>query len=339
MDNTIFDNANDGKSNTAKGKITLKNLSPKQKELLMNGTIGLAGIAAGLGVFSLMSFADKVENPTPVNPEPNPVPETDINSNHELVTIFTEAPFAQNVNDNMSFGQAFTTARTEVGQGGFFEWKGDLYNTYTKEEWSQLNPEQQNQYWASIDDNISSIHEGEINTIDDEITLEPITENENNNDDLVILDSDDNNINTNENNTDQVVVNDTNNTIEISEADFIEGVDVDGNGVADAYLVDANGNQLPDLVIDSDLNGDLNQIILDINEQGITGNEVVIDINPINTSNIEDVPMATINNEENNITGQENEIVALNDNEADILSDEELNPDSFDPNADMSDYV
>ena len=38
------------------------------------------------------------------------------------------------VDDEMSFGEAFRTARAQVGSEGVFEWRGNYYSTYTKEE-------------------------------------------------------------------------------------------------------------------------------------------------------------------------------------------------------------
>lgn len=44
------------------------------------------------------------------------------------------APHAHNVNDNMSFDQAFAAARQETGAGGIFVWKGQLYGTFQANE-------------------------------------------------------------------------------------------------------------------------------------------------------------------------------------------------------------
>lgn len=41
--------------------------------------------------------------------------------------------------DELSFGEAFQTARAELGPGGVFRWHGNIYNTYTAEEWNQLS--------------------------------------------------------------------------------------------------------------------------------------------------------------------------------------------------------
>lgn len=41
--------------------------------------------------------------------------------------------------DELSFGEAFQSARAELGPGGVFRWHGNIYNTYTVEEWDQLS--------------------------------------------------------------------------------------------------------------------------------------------------------------------------------------------------------
>lgn len=50
-----------------------------------------------------------------------------------------EVPVAHGVNDDMSFTEAFNTARTEVGPGGAFEWHGNIYHTYNKTEWDNMS--------------------------------------------------------------------------------------------------------------------------------------------------------------------------------------------------------
>ncbi|MBK8624022.1 MAG: hypothetical protein IPN86_00135 [Saprospiraceae bacterium] len=51
----------------------------------------------------------------------------------------------------MSFGDAFKTARAEVGAGGIFEWRGNLYNTYIKSEWDAMDKGERSEFFASID--------------------------------------------------------------------------------------------------------------------------------------------------------------------------------------------
>lgn len=56
-----------------------------------------------------------------------------------------EVPVAE-VNDEMSFGEAFAAARAEVGAGGVFRWHGNLYNTFTAEEWEAMNAEERAEF-------------------------------------------------------------------------------------------------------------------------------------------------------------------------------------------------
>ncbi len=53
---------------------------------------------------------------------------------------------ATGVNDSMSFNEAFAAARAEVGPGGVFEWKGNLYGTYYEDEWNNMTAEQRDEY-------------------------------------------------------------------------------------------------------------------------------------------------------------------------------------------------
>lgn len=43
------------------------------------------------------------------------------------------------VDQNLSFGQAFEAARNAVGPGGVFHWHGNIYNTYRLDEWNNMS--------------------------------------------------------------------------------------------------------------------------------------------------------------------------------------------------------
>ena len=49
-----------------------------------------------------------------------------------------------------SFDEAFSSARHEVGPGGVFTWDGELYSTYTGNEWNRLSPAQQEEFSARV---------------------------------------------------------------------------------------------------------------------------------------------------------------------------------------------
>jgi hypothetical protein len=43
------------------------------------------------------------------------------------------------VDDSMSFSQAFEAARAQAGAGGVFTWHGNIFNTYTADEWKAMS--------------------------------------------------------------------------------------------------------------------------------------------------------------------------------------------------------
>lgn len=50
------------------------------------------------------------------------------------------------VDQNLSFGDAFAAARAEVGAGGVFHWHGRTYNTYTEREWTSMSEAEHNAF-------------------------------------------------------------------------------------------------------------------------------------------------------------------------------------------------
>lgn len=61
-----------------------------------------------------------------------------------------------NVEQNMSFSQAFAAARAEVGPGGVFHWHGGIYNTYTEAEWNAMTVEQKHDFAQQVKPEISA---------------------------------------------------------------------------------------------------------------------------------------------------------------------------------------
>lgn len=57
----------------------------------------------------------------------------------------------------MTFSQAFADARGQVGAGGVFEWNGKLYNTYTREEWNSMTPQDKHEFAQAV----SNVHQGQ----------------------------------------------------------------------------------------------------------------------------------------------------------------------------------
>lgn len=92
----------------------------------------LGGATAGI---ALGAAATVLSSGTPVDGE-------EAHGSEEVPTWSDgQVSVAHGVNDDMSFTEAFNTARTEVGPGGAFEWHGNIYHTYNKDEWDNMSAE------------------------------------------------------------------------------------------------------------------------------------------------------------------------------------------------------
>ena len=117
----------------------------KWKEVTIGGVSGIAlGAAGTLFASSIATEASAAE----VSDEEVQIDEE--TGNVEENGASGTAQQATGAYDSMSFGQAFAAARAEVGPGGVFEWHGNLYGTYTAEEWASMDAGAREEYYASI---------------------------------------------------------------------------------------------------------------------------------------------------------------------------------------------
>ena len=76
-----------------------------------------------------------------------------------------DVSFAGSMSGDMSFEEAFNTAREEIGPRGAFEWQGNIFSTYTEAEWDSLSEEEKSEYFnnfrwdaeSMIDDRIEQL--------------------------------------------------------------------------------------------------------------------------------------------------------------------------------------
>lgn len=130
-----------------KKKTTIKD-GAKWQEVVIGG---ISGIALGAAATVLMGSAPASD----ANPEEN----TESSEQEAYETMDNGyAPMASNVNDDMSFNEAFAAARGEVGPGGVFEWHGGLYGTYYASEWNAMDDDARNEYYNSVPWSSASHH-------------------------------------------------------------------------------------------------------------------------------------------------------------------------------------
>ncbi len=82
------------------------------------------------------------------------------------------------VDDSMSFSQAFEAARAQVGAGGLFTWHGNIFNTYTADEWKAMSNADKHQFAEQVKPEIPAsevdtkqVAEAESQISDDDVQI------------------------------------------------------------------------------------------------------------------------------------------------------------------------
>ena len=104
---------------------------------------GVSGILMGAGMMYAGQAMAKEQEPE--EPQQVEAPEADKTS-HTLENGLKVAA----VSDDLSFGEAFTQARAEVGPGGVFHWHGGIYNTYSANEWNAMTVAQKHDFAQQV---------------------------------------------------------------------------------------------------------------------------------------------------------------------------------------------
>jgi hypothetical protein len=140
MENTIITN-----STPKTPRLILRNITPQQKSMLLTGGLSIGAFGTG----AALSFIPK-DTDVPGNTEGEAMEAIE---NCVDISIPTSAPFCTKDLDDLSFSEAFAAARNDIGKVGFFEWNGNTYNTFTKEEWESLDSFQQDDFIAAVNTN------------------------------------------------------------------------------------------------------------------------------------------------------------------------------------------
>ena len=111
--------------------------------------VGAAGIAGGIGL-SAMASGDDAEAAKLATEATKQAAEAAANADKgNMVKPVGNVKVAE-VSDDMSFSEAFASARKQVGAGGVFEWRGKQYGTYYKTEWDSMSQVEKDQYAANV---------------------------------------------------------------------------------------------------------------------------------------------------------------------------------------------
>ena len=133
-------------STAVKSNVEKKGMSPLWQSVLVGGVPGiLIGAGGTVGVEAIANSASAEEQG-----------EVAI-QDEATVETSTEILEAHSVTDDMSFSEAFATARAEVGPGGAFVWHGQVYGTYRGDdpEWQEMSDEARAEHSQEI---LSQVH-------------------------------------------------------------------------------------------------------------------------------------------------------------------------------------
>lgn len=148
--------------------------------------------------------------------------------------------------DNMSFREAFDTARAELGAGGVFRWHGNIYNTYTADEWNAKTAKEQDDFAEQVgaeisaedvDTDVNIVSNDNVNGNEVAVSEQAAETTENADDDVRVLGYGD-------------VTLDNGRTVTVEELEVngqrVAVIDVDQDGEADLAMTDLNNNQQMD---------------------------------------------------------------------------------------------
>lgn len=196
-----------------------------------------AGFGGGIVMGSLATILT-ASSKVPENIEDNNG-EEELQSEVEVPGLIGEIQVAQNVTDDMSFNEAFAAARAEVGGGGAFVWHGNVYNTYTADEWDAMTDEQRDAYIDNFQSQATGIdtHVAQnVEPVDNGLNVIDTVPADNYND----------------------IAQATTPEVEVigmaqdESGALVAGIRVDGQ---EALIVDLDANNVADVIV-SDLNGD-----------------------------------------------------------------------------------
>lgn len=233
------------------------------------------GVLIGALSTSLMGMTTYPENEIDEPANHNNNNDDEVLSHPEWVDDQIEV--ATSVNDEMTFGEAFAAARTEVGPGGVFEWHGQLYGTYTAEEWNNMSEEERAEYsdhfsWNNIDHSSSDVAQHSATVSNNE------TAQVESNDDIEVISVD----HSGSNETSTTDIHQTSNELEgdiVGEPDpevEILGVEHDDASGANIGGMVVDGQEVVVIDVDGDLTFDY--IATDLNSDGKIDNNEIIDI-------------------------------------------------------------
>lgn len=189
------------------------------------------------------------------------------NPEEVIVATSTGIRVAQ-VDDDKSFSEVFADARSQVGAGGVFEWRGNVYGTYYKDEWEAMSSEERQEFQSSINYNdLTNSSDDSQSSASASVIEENVAVHETSNNDVEANSSIDSEV--------QVLA--------------VENTDLNGDGVPEnAMVLEVNGHEV--LVVDVDGDNMADIAIADVDGNGQISENEVADISHENLQMLDSTP-------------------------------------------------
>lgn len=204
--------------------------SPLWKNVLVGGVPGIL-----LGAAGMYAYEESLGAVPPIFSDP---PLTDPDPPVEILE-------AHSVNDDMSFSEAFATARAEVGPGGAFVWHGQVYGTYRADdpEWIGMSSEERMEHSQEI---LSQVHPTPYTPTGDEPEIVEVPEPDDDSGHIHIYGI-------------EQGINEDGELVTLGYG-AVDGhlaalADTDGDALVDTYIVDENDNEMVDPGESHDVSG------------------------------------------------------------------------------------
>ena len=197
-----------------------------------------------------------------------------------------EAPAEEPVKDlqqltsdgSLSFRQAFDAARAELGPGGVFRWHGNIYNTYTADEWNAMSHAEKQQFAERVNIEIPA----------SQMKDDQLAGTETDDPDVTVIDTP--HVSLNDNRVFVGTVN-VDSTPDNSDDDGVRvlgygPVQLENGQVIDVQELDMNGQRVA--IIDVDRDGEPDYALSDANQNRQLDEGEVIDLHtgePVNFTN------------------------------------------------------
>ena len=179
---------------------------------------------------------------------------------------------------SLSFRQAFDAARAELGPGGVFRWHGNIYNTYTADEWNAMSHAEKQQFAERVNIEIPA----------SQMKDDQLAGTETDDPDVTVIDTP--HVSLNDNRVFVGTVN-VDSTPDNSDDDGVRvlgygPVQLENGQVIDVQELDMNGQRVA--IIDVDRDGEPDYAMSDANQNRQLDEGEVIDLHtgePVNFTN------------------------------------------------------